>query len=78
MNKEKTYPYYKVKAIIIGRGLKQKDIANKNGMNVSLFNIKLNRINGRDFKTGEAKRLAEVLNIKIDDFFSTKVSKTIT
>lgn len=40
--------------------------------------LELNRINSRDFKTGEAKRLAEVLNIKIDDFFSTKVSKTIT
>ena len=49
MNKKKTRPYYKVKAIIIGRGLKQKDIANKIGMNASLFNIKLNRINGRDF-----------------------------
>lgn len=39
-----------MKAIIIGRGLKQKDIANKIGMNASLFNIKLNRINGRDLK----------------------------
>lgn len=64
-----------MKAIIIGRGLKQKDIANKIGMNASLFNIKLNRINSRDFKTGEAKRLAEVLNIKIDDFLALKFRK---
>lgn len=44
MNKEKTRPYYKVKAIIIGRGLKQKDIANKIGMNASLFIIKLSQV----------------------------------
>ncbi|CDR26479.1 helix-turn-helix transcriptional regulator [Staphylococcus schweitzeri] len=65
-NTIKAKPYNKVKAIIIKKGFKQKDIAEKIGMNRSLLNIK---INVRDFKTGEAKKLAELLDIKIDDIF---------
>lgn len=69
MIKKRVKPYHKIKAIIVSKGLKQKEVAEAIGMNRTLLNIKLNRIDGRDFTTCEAKKLAEFLKVKIDDFF---------
>ncbi|HCX0659232.1 TPA: helix-turn-helix transcriptional regulator, partial [Staphylococcus aureus] len=51
------------------KGTNQKEVAKAIGMSRSLLSIKINRINGRDFTTSEAKKLADHLNVKVDDFF---------
>ncbi|MFQ3801731.1 helix-turn-helix transcriptional regulator [Staphylococcus saprophyticus] len=76
--KTKVQPYNKIKSYIALYGLTQKQVADDIGISRSLLNIKINRIEGRDFSTSEAKTLADYLGIKVDDFFELKVSKTIT
>ncbi|MGX0037037.1 transcriptional regulator with XRE-family HTH domain [Staphylococcus auricularis] len=71
-------PYLKIKSLIALNGTNQKEVAKAIGMSRSLLSIKINRINGRDFTTSEAKKLADYLGVKVDDFFSIKVSKITT
>ncbi len=49
--------------------LTKKKLLKQSEMSRSLLSIKINRINGRDFTTSEAKKLADHLNVKVDDFF---------
>ena len=58
-----------IKSLIALKGTNQKEVAEAIGMSRSLLSIKINRINGRDFTTSEAKKLADHLNVKVDDFF---------
>ncbi|MEC5301093.1 MULTISPECIES: helix-turn-helix transcriptional regulator [Staphylococcus] len=67
--KTKVQPYNKIKSYIALYDLTQKQVADDIGMSRSLLNIKINRIEGRDFSTSEAKILADYLGIKVDDFF---------
>jgi transcriptional regulator with XRE-family HTH domain len=62
-------PYHNLKIIIEKQEQTQKDVADKMDMNRSTFNLKINRTNGRDFSLEEAKRLSEILEISIDNFF---------
>ncbi|WP_086037233.1 helix-turn-helix transcriptional regulator [Staphylococcus aureus] len=62
-------PYLKIKSLIALKGTNQKEVAKAIGMSRSLLSIKINRINGRDFTTSEAKKLADHLNVKVDVFF---------
>ena len=62
-------PYLKIKSLIALNGTNQKEVAKAIGMSRSLLSIKINRINGRDFTTSEAKKLADYLGVKVDDFF---------
>lgn len=62
-------PYLKIKSLIALNGTNQKEVAKTIGMSRSLLSIKINRINGRDFTTSEAKKLADYLGVKVDDFF---------
>ena len=59
-------PYLKIKSLIALNGTNQKEVAKTIGMSRSLLSIK---INGRDFTTSEAKKLADYLGVKVDDFF---------
>lgn len=62
-------PYFKLKGLIVSSGLKQSEVAEMIDMDRSLFNLKVNRKKGRDFYFEEAIKIAEVLNVKVDDFF---------
>lgn len=62
-------PYRNLKRIIEDDGFRQSDIAKKLNMDRTTFNLKLNRSNGRDFSFEEARKLSEILNRKIDEFF---------
>nr|DAY27226.1 MAG TPA: helix-turn-helix domain protein [Caudoviricetes sp.] len=61
-------PYYNLKGIIVSKGLKQNDIADKLGMNKSTLSTKINRYKGRDFTFSEASKLADLLGVKMEDF----------
>lgn len=61
-------PYHNLKGIIVSKGLKQKDIAEKLDMDKSTLSMKLNRYRGRDFTFSEASKLAELLGVKMEDF----------
>jgi len=61
--------YTEMKAAIMKSGFKQKDIANRIGMNASTFYCKINRYNNRDFSFTEAKKIADILNINVSYFF---------
>ena len=62
-------PYLKIKSLIALKGTSQKEVAKAIGMSRSLLSIKINRIDGRDFTTSEAKKLADYLGVKVDEFF---------
>lgn len=61
-------PYHNLKGIIVSKGMKQKDIAEKLGIDKSTLSTKLNRYRGRDFTFSEASKLAELLGVKMEDF----------
>ena len=75
-------PYHNLKGIIVSKGLKQNDIADKLGMDKSTLSMKINRYKGRDFTFSEASKLADLLGVKMEDFqqyfFTLKVAKTTT
>lgn len=62
-------PYFNLKNEIERQKLNQKEVAEAIGMDRSLFNLKINRKNGRDFYLNEAQRIASHLKIKLDDFY---------
>ena len=49
--------------------IRQKQMADMVGMDPSTFNFKINRTNGRDFTLDESIKIAEILDVKVDDFF---------
>ena len=61
-------PYHNLKGIIVSKGMKQKDIAEKLDMDKSTLSVKLNRYRGRDFTFSEASKLAELLGVRMEDF----------
>ncbi|MBE6162600.1 MAG: helix-turn-helix transcriptional regulator [Streptococcus equinus] len=61
-------PYINLKSIIVSKGMKQKQIAERLDMNKSTFSAKINRHNGRDFSYSEACQIAHMLGIKMEDF----------
>ena len=61
-------PYLNLKSVIVSKGLKQKDVAEKLDMDKSTFNMKVNRYRGRDFTFSEASKLSKLLDIKMEDF----------
>ena len=75
-------PYHNLKGIIVSKGMKQNDIADKLGMDKSTLSMKINRYKGRDFTFSEASKLADLLGVKMEDFqqyfFTLKVAKTTT
>ena len=60
--------YLNLKSIIVSKGMKQKEIAEKLGMDKSTFNMKVNRYRGRDFTFSEASELSKILDVKMEDF----------
>lgn len=62
-------PYNKMKNLIEKQKMTQTEVADILKMNRSTFNLKINRTNGRDFSLEEAKGIAELLNVKMDNFF---------
>ena len=59
--------YLNLKSIIVSKGMKQKEIAEKLGMDKSTFNMKVNRYRGRDFTFSEASELSKILDVKMED-----------
>jgi transcriptional regulator with XRE-family HTH domain len=58
--------YRKLKALLVERGIKQKEIAELLGITLSTFNNKLNGVS--DFDMGEVRTMCKYLNIKSDIF----------
>ncbi|HJE96541.1 MAG TPA: helix-turn-helix transcriptional regulator [Ligilactobacillus acidipiscis] len=69
MTLTKKQPYWGLKKQIAIKGLKQADVANEIGMDITTFNLKLNRSNGRDFYFSEVSKIARYLKIHPSDFF---------
>jgi DNA-binding XRE family transcriptional regulator len=61
-------PYLNLKSVIVSKGMKQNDVAQKLNMSKTTFSAKINRNNGRDFSYSEAVQIAHMLNIKMEDF----------
>lgn len=66
--KDSSKPYLNLKSIIISKGMKQNDVAQKLNMSKTTFSAKINRNKGRDFSYSEAAQIAHMLNIKMEDF----------
>lgn len=66
---KKTASYAGLLAIMKQRKITQGEMANAIKMPLVTFNLKVNRKNGRDFMLAEAREIAALLNIKIDQFF---------
>lgn len=62
-------PYNNLKGLLVRNGIKQIEMASKINMDLTTFNLKINRTNGRDFTLDEAIQIAEILKVKVDDFF---------
>lgn len=61
-------PYLNLKSVIVSKGMKQNDVAQKLNMSKTTFSAKINRNNGRDFSYSEVVQIAHMLNIKMEDF----------
>lgn len=68
-NMEYERPYYGLINALKIRNINQEDAAEIIHVSRNTFNQKINRNRGRDFKLGEAKKLAQCLNISTSDFF---------
>lgn len=66
---------FKLKAVILEKGMVQEDIAQQLGMTLATFNYKVN--NKREFKASEIKMLSELLALTADEvndiFFAEQV-----
>lgn len=70
MNATKTRkPYNNLKGLLVRNDIKQSEMAKLINMDKSTFNLKVNRTNGRDFSLDEAIKIANILDVKVDDFF---------
>lgn len=63
-------PFYKLKGYLAENGIKQKELAERIGMNEVSFSQKINR-SGSVFTIDEVKLICETLGISADDFFLT-------
>jgi transcriptional regulator with XRE-family HTH domain len=65
--------YPKFKALLVERGIRQKEVAAMLGITLSNFNNKLNGIG--DFTITDVKKICKELGIKADLFFVDSVPK---
>ena len=70
MNRKKQ-PFYKFKGYLAENGIKQKDLAERIGMNEVSLSQKINR-SGSVFTLDEVKTICDELDISADDFFLTQ------
>lgn len=61
--------YKGLRAILFEKGISESKLANLIGMNVDVFNKKINRIKGCDFELYEALKISSYLNVSVDAFF---------
>ncbi len=66
--------YRRLKAELVMKGIKHKDVADLLGIAVSTFSNKINRANGTDFKPDEIKAICKEYGIKVDIFFDNDLS----
>lgn len=61
----------KIKARIVELGLTQQQVADKLGIDISSFNVKLNNTSTRQFNIAEVQKLTKILEIQnpVDYFF---------
>lgn len=64
--------YGTLKGLLVQKGIKQEELANKIGMDRTTFNIKINRYKGRDFTLSEAIAISNAIEEPIDNFFWSK------
>lgn len=67
--------YGTLKGLLVQKGIKQEELANRIGMDRTTFNIKINRYKGRDFTLSEAIAISNAIDEPIDNFFKQKVSR---
>ena len=67
MNQNKR-PFYKFKGYLAENGIKQKELAERIGMNEVSLSQKINR-SGSVFTLDEVKTICDVLDISADEFF---------
>lgn len=60
--------YPKLKALLVERGIKQREISETLGITLSTFNNKLNGIG--DFSISDVKKICKKLEIEADIFFA--------
>lgn len=60
--------FIKLKILLMERNIKQKDLAEKVGINAVALNQKINK-NGNTFSLDEASRICEYLSISLDEYF---------
>ena len=60
-------PYYNLKTIMAKNNLTQKEGAKIIDITETNFSLKINRQKGRGFTLDEAIKLAEYLNVKVDE-----------
>ena len=61
--------YGTLKGLLVKKGIKQEELANRIGMDRTTFNIKINRYKGRDFTLSEAIAISNAIDEPIDNFF---------
>ena len=61
--------YGTLKGLLVQKGIKQEELANRIGMDRTTFNIKINRYKGRDFTLSEAIAISNAIDEPIDNFF---------
>lgn len=64
--------YGTLKGLLVQKGIKQEELANRIGMDRTTFNIKINRYKGRDFTLSEAMAISNAIDEPIDNFFWSK------
>lgn len=67
-------PYNKIKAFLVEKGIKHKDIAETLNVTPNTISKKLNGLGG-DFTLSEVKRLHDDFNVPIEFFFEPNVPK---
>ena len=68
MVRDKADPYFGLMIAMKKKRRTQAELAELINVNLSTFNQKLNRINGKDFYYSEAQLIAKALDIKVSDF----------
>lgn len=62
-------PYRRLKAEMIMKDIKYKEMADLLDIAIPTFSNKINRANGNDFKPDEIKKICDKYDIGIDIFF---------
>ncbi|MGG3451953.1 helix-turn-helix domain-containing protein [Domibacillus aminovorans] len=66
--KEAKQPFFKLKALLVTRGIKQREVAGFLGISDASFSMKINR-KGVDFSLTEIQGICDFLKISADEFF---------